>query len=156
MKNLVDLLFSFNGRICRKSWWLGFVIVLVASIGGSLVLDPNAFNLDPDVPLQPTLPDTIWQLALLIPGTAITVKRFNDRDWPFWLGYAYGVFGAVMTLSIYRGFLGGPELSMAEMAALLLSLAVMLFAIIDNGFMVGTKGENRYGPDPLSAHGQPA
>lgn len=153
MANLIDLLTSFHGRIGRESWWLGFVIILVASIAGTMVLNPDALSLDPDVVAPPVWADTIWQLVLLVPGTAITVKRFNDRDWPFWLGYAYGVIGAVLTIALHFGFLMQPEPSAAEVVVLFLSLPVLLFAFIDNGFLRGMKGANRYGPDPLEASG---
>ncbi len=148
---LKDLFFGFNGRIPRRSWWPAFVSILVASVGGSLLVDPNAISIDPDVKTLPAWPDTIWQLALLIPGTAITVKRFNDRDWPFWLGYSYGVAGAAVIIARHYGYLTEPEASAGEMTVLFLSLAVLLFAFVDNGFLRGTKGPNRYGPDPLQA-----
>ncbi len=85
---------------------------------------------------------------LIIPATAITVKRFNDRDWPNWLGYAVGLAGALFTIGPHFGFLAGPEVSTSEGIALLIILLPILFAFIDNGFLRGTSGPNRYGPDP--------
>ena len=37
-----------------------------------------------------------------------------------------------------------------------LSAAVLLFAFVDNGFIRGTAGPNRYGPDPLAGAQQTA
>jgi uncharacterized membrane protein YhaH (DUF805 family) len=150
MADLLDLLFSFQGRIGRRAWWIGFLLVLVASIGGTLLLDPQ-FLLSAPARL-PAPADTIWQLAMLIPGTAITVKRFNDRDWPFWLGYGYALFGAALLLAEHVGFLP-PEPSATDKVVLLVSLPVLLFVFIDNGFLRGTPGPNRYGPPPLEARG---
>ena len=71
-----------------RQWWIGFIITFVGSIAGTLLFNPDMLVSDEAVP--PQWPDTFWQLAWLVPRTAITVKRFNDRDWPWWLGYAFG------------------------------------------------------------------
>jgi uncharacterized membrane protein YhaH (DUF805 family) len=47
MSNLIDLLTSFHGRIGRKQWWIGFVVLLMASVGGSMRLNAHALSLDP-------------------------------------------------------------------------------------------------------------
>lgn len=148
--SLFNLFFGFTGRIPRKSWWLAAAVLFAASIGGSILLDPQSMQFNIAEP-QPSWPNTIWQLALVIPGTAITVKRFNDRDWPFWLGYLYGVAGIVLTVALHLGILDKPEPNTAETIAILAPLAFYLFAVIDNGFLRGTRGPNRYGPDPLAA-----
>jgi uncharacterized membrane protein YhaH (DUF805 family) len=148
---LYDLFFSFGGRITRKSWWLGFVVLTVAGLAGSYVLDPQAYQFNIDV-RTPSWPDTIWQLALVIPGTAITVKRFNDRNWPNWLGYLYAVAGVGLTLASHYGLLDKSEPGTSEILVILGSVVFLLFAFVDNGFMRGTKGPNRYGPDPLGTN----
>lgn len=149
--SLFDLFFSFNGRISRKPWWLAFVVLTIAGLAGSYLLDPQAFKFNITVNI-PSWPDTIWQLALVIPGTAITVKRFNDRDWPYWLGYLYGVAGAALTVANHYGLLDNKQHDTAESIVILGSVAVLLFAFVDNGFLRGTRGANRYGPDPLAAN----
>jgi len=149
MPNLTFLFFGFNGRISRKSGWLGFIIVGVASAVGTLLIDPSVFDLDRAPPRTPNRPDTIWQLALVIPAMALMVKRFNDRDWPYWLGFVFGALGAMLRLGHHfdlflPGFSSRPE----NVVLAIVSLA-FLFAFVDNGFLPGTKGPNRYGPDPL-------
>lgn len=153
MSYLVNLFAGFSGRINRKSWWLGFAIYLVLSLGGLFVLSPNYFNLDTATATAPTLPATIWDLLLVVPLTAVSVKRFNDRNWPYWLGFAIGALGAVFIVAEHMGFfLGDPgALTAAEHALLWPTFAVTLFALIDNGFLRGTPGPNRYGPDPREA-----
>ena len=93
MTDIVQLLTTFHGRISRKQWWIGFVITLIASIFGTLLFNPEMFTSEEMPP--PSWPDTVWQLVWLVPGTAITVKRFNDRDWPWWLGYAFAAVRCV-------------------------------------------------------------
>jgi len=153
MASLFDLLFDFNGRIGRKSWWLGTVILSVASIGGTLLIDPSVFDLARPPPRTPSWPATIWQLALVIPGTALMVKRFNDRAWPYWLGFAFGALGAMLTLGQrFDMFVPGSS-SVPEDIVIIGAGVAFLFALIDNGVLRGTKGLNRYGPNPLEAHG---
>jgi uncharacterized membrane protein YhaH (DUF805 family) len=152
MTNVIELLTTFRGRINRARWWLGFVITLIASVAGTILFNPQAI-FGEGVP-PPNWPDTIWQLALLIPGTAITVKRFNDRDWPWWLGYAFGAFGALIYILPHAGLLIDPDGDWPGAIAFWLFFAALIAAFVDNGFLRGTRGPNRYGPDPL-AEGQP-
>ncbi len=151
MGNVIKLFTSFSGRINRASWWLGLVIIVVLSVGGTLVLHPGLLSLDPDAVATPNWASTIWSLLLVIPYTAITVKRFNDRDWPNWLGYAWGLIGVVQVIAQRFGFLAGPDISMTEAIALAVLGLVGLFVLVDNGFLRGTPGLNRYGPDPLQS-----
>jgi uncharacterized membrane protein YhaH (DUF805 family) len=149
MPDLKELFFGFSGRISRKSWWLGTVVVAVGSVVGTLLIDPGVLDFQRLGPRIPNWSDTIWQLALVIPGTALMVKRFNDRDRPYWLGYAYGIAGALITAGPHFG-LFGPERTSTVGAAFAIILALaFLIAFIDNGFLRGSRGPNRYGPDPL-------
>jgi len=149
MPYLFDLFFRFDGRIGRKSWWVGTLILVAASIGGMLILDPSVFDLDRAPPRTPNLAATIWHLALVIPGTAVMVKRFNDRNWPYWIGFAYGALGAMITLGQHfnmflPGFSGVPETIVVVFAGL-----ASLYAFVETGLLRGNAGPNRYGPDPL-------
>jgi uncharacterized membrane protein YhaH (DUF805 family) len=107
MNDLLRLLTSFRGRISRRQWWIGFVIVCVGNVLGGLLLNPDFFLADAIPP--PSWPDTLWQIAVLYPATAITVKRFNDRDWPAWLGYVFAPIGTVLYLAPHLGQAIGPQ-----------------------------------------------
>ena len=154
MPNLITLLTTFNGRINRQQWWIGFVIILVGSLIGTLLLNPEHLTAEKIPP--PSWPDTIWQLVLLIPGTAITVKRFNDRDWPWWLGYATALISLLLYLPDHFGMQINPEVGGLGTFVFWGVLAILLLVLIDNGFLRGTDGPNRYGPDPLAGSAQPA
>ena len=75
LRRLLDILTGFQGRINRAKWWLGLLVIGTASVLGGLILNPEFFRSEL---AQPSWPDTLWQIALIYPGTAITVKRFND------------------------------------------------------------------------------
>ena len=146
---LVHLLSTFSGRIGRGSWWLGFAVTIAASIVGSLLIDPGIWRAVP--PRAPKALLTLWEIVLTVPATAITVKRFNDRDWPNWLGYAIGAINIVFILAQQSGYLvDDPETApVREQLAFILLGAVWLFTLIDSGFVKGTSGPNQYGPDPI-------
>lgn len=146
---IVNLLTSFGGRINRKSWWIGAVIVTVASIAGTLLLNPGLLDISSPTTPPATLPDMIWSLIWVVPMTAITVKRFNDRNWPNWLGYLLGLLTAAYYVASYFGFMGDPSTFTPLEHALFWPLfGFAMFALVDNGFLPGTPGPNQYGPSP--------
>ncbi len=151
MQYLFFLLFSFDGRISRAGFWLGLAIIFALSIGGLALFQPEFFDLEAEAP-RPNFASNVWSLCLLIPSMAITVKRLNDRDWSSWLAVA--VF--LIVLPFYIGpFFGAfwdienPTIIEGVMWVILGLLAI--FLLIDNGFLRGVKGENRYGRDPLGS-----
>lgn len=148
----IQLLTTFSGRISRSQWWLGFIAVIIISLTGYLAINPQIYSTPVDQPLpQPGLGEILFGLLMMIPATAITVKRFNDRDWPWWLGYALGLIGVVFTAAPYFGYLVDPlYFSTPEYVFGGLFLLLALAALVDNGFLKGTAGPNRYGPDPLA------
>ncbi len=154
MTDIFNLLTTFHGRISRRQWWIGFVITLAGSLFGTLLFNPELFTADELPP--PSWPDTIWQLAWLVPGTAITVKRFNDRDWPWWLGYAFAALAAFVYITPHAGLLIDPSADWLGAIVFWFFLAAMVAAFVDNGFLRGTRGPNRYGPDPLAEGPKPA
>jgi uncharacterized membrane protein YhaH (DUF805 family) len=66
--------------------------------------------------------DLVVNLLLLWPALAVSVKRWHDRD----------KSGLWVLLN-------------------LLPVIGWLWALVDNGFLRGTAGPNRFGPDPLAA-----
>lgn len=147
MTSLIRLLTGFSGRIGRSTWWLGLLVILAASTAGSFVIDPGVWTADPPRAPAPAL--ALLDLFLVWPATAISVKRFNDCDRPWWFGYALGLLGIVMVMAEQNGFLLDPEVATAPDYALFSVVAlVFLAAMLDNGLSRGTPGPNRYGPDP--------
>lgn len=151
---LLPLLTTFNGRISRKSWWLGFIIWLAGSLAGTLLIIPDFFTAEEPPP--PNWAETLWQLALCVPITAITVKRFNDRQWPWWVGYASAVISIVVLMAPHFGIEIEPDAGGMATAAFWGVGIFGLIVLIDNGFLRGTDGPNRYGPDPLAPAALPA
>lgn len=125
---------SFNGRIGRQQWWLGYlalavimgILVTVLTMVFGTPVPPEAmaegtgleYNLGP---IGGTL------LAILMIGffwffLALTVKRWHDRNKSGW----WMLIGLVPII-------GG------------------IWALVENGFLKGTAGPNSYGSDPLGS-----
>ena len=154
MSDLIGLLTTFTGRISRQQWWIGLVVIAVADIAGGMLINPDYFFAD-ERPPKSWL-DTLWQIALLVPMTAITVKRFNDTDHPAWLGYLFAAFGIVLYLAQHFREWANTLVLTALLPALLLMCGYFLFTFANNGFVRGTDGPNRYGADPLTLEVKPA
>lgn len=147
LRRLLDILTGFQGRINRAKWWLGLLVIGIASVLGGLILNPEFF---PSEVAQPSWPDTLWQIALIYPGTAITVKRFNDTGRPGWLGYLFAPLSALLLLKTHFIETLATIDPAVRLTVALPMFAYFLFAFIDNGFVRGTDGPNQFGPDPLA------
>ena len=143
------VLFGFSGRIPRSTWWVATLGLAQAELCAIyFFINPDIFRLDlePTPPMAPA--ETLFALAMLIPGTAVSVKRFNDRNRPYWLGYAIAVFVAFSYVFLhYTGHIESYDSTIGF--GLLALTPIFVWLLIDQGFRRGTKGDNRYGPDPL-------
>jgi uncharacterized membrane protein YhaH (DUF805 family) len=71
------ILFSFEGRIPRKTWWLwGVLALLLATVLASLLLGIAGFSEE--------VAAIIANAVIIWPGLAISVKRWHDRDKSGW------------------------------------------------------------------------
>ena len=73
-----------------------------------------------------TFVQAVVALVLLIPSLAVAVKRYHDRNKPGW-----------WILIVFIPIIG------------------LVWYIVELGFLPGTPGPNRYGPDPLGAESYP-
>ena len=151
------LLFSLEGRISRKPYWIGILVLVTASLVLTMALAPMfgvSFNdLIADIrPSKAVKLDILVNLIVLWPGLAITIKRLHDRNRSALWGIILYVLFAVMAALEFMGFTGTPERpEPAFLAIVLLMLAVGLWLLVDLGFRKGTQGVNEYGPNPLAA-----
>lgn len=116
---IIPILFSFQGRIRRTTYWLagigsglvlGLVYIVFAVATGALAKGPGGLWAPQFLPIEAV---GLWV------SLAIAAKRCHDRGYP-----------AVMVLILFVPFIGG------------------LWGLIDLGFIGGTPGENKYGPSP--------
>ncbi len=137
------LFLSFDGRISRQPYWIGTIALIVAEVACFLVGD--YFE-------QHRLIDVI-DLAFLYPEFAVILKRAHDRDMRYWIPFSYLIMSVLLSgVSIFE--LDGPTDNPSKLywAVLIPLLIVVLYLIVELGFRKGTRGPNRFGPDPIAGH----
>jgi uncharacterized membrane protein YhaH (DUF805 family) len=149
--DLLFFLFGFGGRINRAKYWLALVLYTVAWLIFAAVAIKLLRVLDKDDPFDflgggLALWITGLSLALMVLWSSLAtgVKRLHDRDksgwWILLFWFAPGVLSGAARTAIHGG--AGVLLTLA-------SFAIGVWAIIELGFLPGTRGANFYGPDPL-------
>jgi len=117
---------DFNGRIPRRTWWLHYVVPLIAINIGLQIIVGIIAAIDFTggfIALIFSLVALVIALALIWPGLAGYSKRLHDRDMSAW-----------WILIVFIPAVGG--------------LALLIIC----GFLKGTTGPNRFGPDPLGGN----
>ena len=136
---------GFRGRIGRRVFWIGLLILLgvefVLSLSFVGIMRPTGATQGEVAALWLGLAILVWGSAALI------VKRLHD------LGKSalwYPLYGIAPVLAYKLGVAFSSnisnELNPAQMGFWLLSLALWIFAIVELGFRKGTAGPNRYDP----------
>jgi uncharacterized membrane protein YhaH (DUF805 family) len=154
--NLLTLLFSYNGRINRAKYWLaaaiyfGIMIVVIAAgfiaVGNSLLAigDEEAGEIAAGIVSKGigyVLILLVIYIPMVISGVMVGIKRLHDRDKSGWWLLVFYLLPAVLGMlsdSLGMGFI----LSLA-------GFAISIWGLIELGFLRGTIGANRFGPDPL-------
>jgi len=125
---MMNLLFSFKGRLNRAKWWLiNIGVIVVETIVFAILFGGTAMMADPDQAMaamsgvNAVIAVIVFVIVLWI-TISIGVRRFHDRNKSGW-----------WVLIALVPVIGG------------------LWYLIECGFLRGTAGPNNYGPDPLSA-----
>ncbi|EKO3517511.1 DUF805 domain-containing protein [Vibrio fluvialis] len=135
------LLFSFQGRIGRQTYWIWNVGYYLAIVSVIVLLNRWLPGLAPYV-----LP--LFMLLILVPDLAVTAKRWHDRDKSSWW--------LLLNVPLVIGRMTVPmgEASMTTTPNLIdtgISLAALLcgsWILIECGFLAGSDGDNRFGKAP--------
>ena len=131
---------TFSGRASRSEFWWFFLFTVLGGIILSLIdgvlgttIGRNQIIAGRIVHQEIGIIDTLFQLAMLVPATAVSVRRLHDTDRSGWF------FLLILTpfVGIFLGSIG-----------LLVSFAGWIVLLV---FFVqqGTNGRNRFGDDPL-------
>jgi uncharacterized membrane protein YhaH (DUF805 family) len=112
--NWRQFLFSFNGRVGRKQYWL-MVLLTVPFIVAAALINGGLEHYPTDRPGVLVLLPIVW------PAFAVTIKRWHDRNKSGW-----------WVLINFVPVVGD------------------IWSLIENGFLKGTPGDNRFGSDPLA------
>ncbi len=143
--SMTQLLFSFRGRLNRKSYWMTVIATMVIIVLLLLLVLVMIREQRFEVAGLTVMILIILYIPLIWIGLAIGAKRLHDRDKSaWWLLVFYALPGILST--------AGNE--MADLGFIILhiiSFGITVWAFVELGCLRGTRGPNRYGPDPLSA-----
>jgi uncharacterized membrane protein YhaH (DUF805 family) len=132
------LLFSFEGRISRKPFWIALLVLLALEAVTNIL----AYKLEGE------RLSAVTDLALSYPEFALFAKRGQDRNLSPWLTGVFFLSGVIMDFFVvmgWRGFMDRPFFLALAVPWTVFALAIL----VDLGFRPGTTGANRFGPDPL-------
>lgn len=145
-----ELYLSASGRISRKGWWLGIVLMIVAAAVLGFVLSIVGLG---------RWASLIGLLIFAYPSWCLGIKRRQDRDNN---GLDYKVmFGLSTLLTLLQVFgigmaptdLGNGMVIMQPTGVMMIVQLIIgvfgIYMLIQLGFLRGTPGPNSYGPDPL-------
>jgi uncharacterized membrane protein YhaH (DUF805 family) len=155
-----SLLLSADGRIKRQAYWMGWIVLLVASLVGGFILG-----------LISRYASYVFSLALIYPYVCIYAKRLHDLGQSGWLAAVpFGLSALTTCLGVYTLATTGLVSSftpgdMASSMALIsklgplmavgsLSGLIGLVFWLWLGIAEGQQGSNKYGPEPGVAGGE--
>lgn len=117
--------FDFSGRSRRKEYWMFALLNLIIVTIFMTVLFSLGYSIDPygasaGGPVMWLIMAVmgVYSLLILIPSIAVQVRRFHDQDKSGWF--------VLINLVPYVG-----------------GIIVLVFMLLE-----GTRGPNKYGPDP--------
>ena len=145
--SMTQLLFSFQGRLNRKPYWMTIiaitVIVLVVLLIALAMAREHRFEFA-GVTMAVLV---ILYIPLVWIGLAIGAKRLHDRDKSAWWLVVFYAIPAILSAA-------ADQTEDSTLVILhLISFAITVWAFVELGCLRGTIGPNRYGPDPLSPAG---
>ena len=139
--SIKELLFSFQGRIGRKVYWIWNLTYYVLIMGFGLGINQL-------FPAYAHLILPVFLVFVLIPDLAITAKRWHDRGKSNWW--------LLMNVPLVIGRMTIPANDPSQMAhsttlQMLSSFAALVcgvWILVECGFFKGQEGDNQYGPEP--------
>ena len=157
---------EFSGRSRRMEYWMWMlfqviiyfaVVVLMMIVGGGAMMtgDSSSMLAAGGAAIIILGLYFLWQLAVLIPSLAVTVRRLHDTNRSGWWILAPIVPYIIAFVSMFGAAASGTQGGLAAggiigliavLAALGLGITLLVFM-----FLEGTRGPNKYGPDPKGA-----
>lgn len=119
---------SFEGRINRRPFWMGIIVLVVISVVASildLILNTPRLGVS-EYSGGTGLIGIIVGILEIWPSLALSVKRWHDRNKSGWW--------VLINIIPFIGW---------------------IWSFVETGCLAGTPGPNRFGPDPLT-NGLPA
>ncbi len=155
---LAQTLFGFRGRIPRRTWWIWTLVLSVVMMGAfaAVLIHVGKDNFENIVAFDLVEPQLAACFSRFRPSSAgsashsapsaCTIATFSG----FWV-----VIPALITIAIivlqntgHGGTFEHPSIPVHVLT--LASMGFNLWLLVQCGFLKGTQGPNRFGPDPLA------
>jgi uncharacterized membrane protein YhaH (DUF805 family) len=169
--NYAWFLFRFDGRINRAKLWLATLIIPCCMIFTLISLShladlfgiangPFSINLG-DISASVETPEGVsaahasWfpvavniamTCAFAWPYAAVSIKRLHDRNKSGWWMIPF-----IVATSLYSEFGYRLAGSWVKPSVGLVAFGFFIWGVVEMYFLRGTRGPNRFGPDPLAA-----
>jgi uncharacterized membrane protein YhaH (DUF805 family) len=184
---LSTMLFSFSGRLNRARFWLASIVLIVVSVvllpisilsAALVVISPASFAILIGFGGWPVMPAAFAGLQFVLclyllvscaallawfAGFAVATKRLHDRNKSAWWLLLFYLAPLILAAIAYYTDPGGIAAFEVRLILGLAGLSIWIWFLVEFGFLRGTAGPNRYGPDPLwigpagsAAAGRPA
>lgn len=157
--NLGNLLFSFKGRIRRRDYWLASLTMIVIALGlefaafhflgsgGNFLVQMQLFrsgHLDGFFYAY-----IVILIVLAWPQLAVNIKRWQDRNRPGYLAVLMMIASYVsLAVGMAKLQLHDPRITLASNVFNIAYGLFAIWALVECGFLEGTRGANAYGPSP--------
>jgi len=148
---------NFGGRIPRKTFWLANIAVFILDVIVGAIAAATAEAFAGESANYATM--HVVTVAFFYPQFVIALKRAHDLDMSNQVIYAWYIALAVdyvvirLAVWLWSNF-DQTIYSLVGLAFVLVFITVVglvtLVMLIELGFRRGTRGPNKYGPDPLA------
>src|SRR4051812_5629623 len=118
--NWIYLFTSFEGRISRKPFWIGIIVLGVLETLIALVnqqVGNERFGI-------------LCDLVLVYPEFAVAAKRGHDRNNPTWVVGILFAFSVIFDLLLLTGVLSNPNIESYSNWAVAIIIPIGLYAVI--------------------------
>jgi uncharacterized membrane protein YhaH (DUF805 family) len=138
---------SFDGRANRQRYWLtSLAVAALLGVGAVVVSLMSVAATVLAVLLVPLFLLYLWIVL------AVGARRLHDREKSAWWLMVFQ--GVPILLSALRGLMilgTGNEAAGPGALLGLIGLGFSIWGFVELGFLKGTAGPNRFGPDPLAS-----
>jgi uncharacterized membrane protein YhaH (DUF805 family) len=130
---------EFSGRSRRKEYWMYLLLIVI--VGFVLGMIEGVMGLQQSVAGVYGPLSAILALVTFIPSLAVGVRRLHDTDRTGWWMLLPILPYAAAFAMLFSGNVA--MFGILALVALGCAVVVLVFMVLD-----GTKGPNKYGPDP--------
>jgi uncharacterized membrane protein YhaH (DUF805 family) len=145
MEDFFEFMFGASGRINRAKYWRSFLIYLFAGLLAAVILFTAAGIAAPLFIIMVVIVLIPW----LLWGVSFTTERLHDRDRSAWWLVVFYLVPGVLGQLAKAAWLAGTAGTALYYVLALAGFALTIWGFVEIGFLRGTAGSNRYGPDPL-------